>query len=67
MFIFGVKFASSDESFGAQLLTTTKHLLSRAVNGAAGKAGRPLTAMAAGAKKSTAKHMQCCEIMLKNE
>ena len=33
------------------ILTTTKHLLRRAVNGAEGKACRPLTAMAAGARK----------------
>ena len=32
------------------ILTTTKHLLRQAVNGAAGKACRPLTAMTAGAK-----------------
>ena len=33
------------------ILTTTKHLLRRAVNGAAGKACRPMTAMTADAIK----------------
>ena len=37
-----------------QLLNTTQHLLRRAVNGAAGKACRPLTAKPEGANKPAA-------------
>lgn len=36
-------------------LTTTEHLLRRAVNGATGKVRRPLTAMAAGANQKSRK------------